>query len=285
MEFIKNYAGNDVLRKSFNQLAVKTFELDFEDWYQNGYWGEHYIPYSILSENKIIANVSVNVMDFIFNGEEKHYIQLGTVMTEEGYRNRGLIRRLINEIEKDYADKTDGFYLFANDSVLNFYPKFGYEKAVEYQYRKEVRVQEPKSVIQIPMKDKNDWRILEKAIKSSVPNSRFEMADNIGLVMFYITKFMQENVYYSNQHDAYIIAEVEDDKLFIHNIFAKEKVELNEIINAFGKNIKCVILGFTPFDEQTYSVQEVKEKETTLFVKNIDDFKNLKLMFPTLSHA
>ena len=38
---IKNYKDNDALRKSFNELAMKTFDISFEDWYQNGYWGEN----------------------------------------------------------------------------------------------------------------------------------------------------------------------------------------------------------------------------------------------------
>ena len=45
-EVIKNYRNNDALRRSFNRLAGDTFGLDFEDWYQNGYWGENYNPYS-----------------------------------------------------------------------------------------------------------------------------------------------------------------------------------------------------------------------------------------------
>ncbi len=53
MEFIKDYAANDLLRKSLNELAVKTFGLDFEDWYQNGYWGDNYIPYSFLDSRQV----------------------------------------------------------------------------------------------------------------------------------------------------------------------------------------------------------------------------------------
>ena len=138
MELIKNYRDNEMLRKSFNALAMKTYGLDFEDWYQNGYWGEAYTPYSIVEEGKIVANVSVNTMDFILDGSRKHVIQLGTVMTDEAYRKKGYSRMLMEEVEKDYAGKTEGIYLFANDSVLDFYPKFGFERAFEYGYEKEM---------------------------------------------------------------------------------------------------------------------------------------------------
>ena len=71
---IKNYKDNEALRHSFNKLANKTYGLDFEDWYQNGYWGEKYNPYSIVKDGEVIANVSVNITDMMWNGMRKHFI-------------------------------------------------------------------------------------------------------------------------------------------------------------------------------------------------------------------
>lgn len=61
-------------------------------------------------------------------------LQLGTVMIDKKYRNMGFIKTIMQEIEKDYYDIVDGIYLFVNDSVLEFYPKFGYKKSTEYRY-------------------------------------------------------------------------------------------------------------------------------------------------------
>ena len=113
-KIIKNYRDDDLLRKDFSRLSKKVFSLDFEDWYQNGYWGDDYIPYSIIADGKIVANVSVNIIDMVREGVVRHYIQLGTVMTDEAYRNRGFIRKLMAEIEKDYSDKTQSLI----DSVI-----------------------------------------------------------------------------------------------------------------------------------------------------------------------
>ena len=54
-------------------------------------------------------------------------------MTDEKYRNRGLIRQIMEEIDKDYSEIVDGIFLFANDEVLDFYPKFGFQKSGEYE--------------------------------------------------------------------------------------------------------------------------------------------------------
>ena len=284
---VKNYHNNEALRLSFNELARKTFGLDFEDWYQNGYWGDNYNPYSIVDDGKIVANVSVNLIDILWDGCKKHFIQLGTVMTEKNYRNRGLIRQIMEEVEKDYGNSADGMYLFANDSVIDFYPKFGYRKAAEYQCSKNVSFTKDRSIIQIPMNNKKEWIVLEERIRHSAPFGNFDMTDNSDLIMFYVTKFMQENVYYDKQQDAYVIAEIEDDELLIHNIFSMQKVNLDKVIESFGKEIKHVTLGFTPDNKSGYTISEVMEEDTTLFIKGdgFDNFESSELMFPTLSHA
>ena len=151
MRIVKNYRNNDKLRESLNRLTEKTFGFNFEDWYKNGFWNDKYIPYSIVEDESVVANVSVNIIDINDHGVLKYYIQLRTVMTDENYRNRGYIRTLINDLFKDYGEKADGFYLFANDEVLNFYPKFGFVAAKEYQYSKEVDVISEKTVISMPM--------------------------------------------------------------------------------------------------------------------------------------
>ena len=137
MEIVKHYRDNPVLRSSFNRLAEAIFGLNFENWYQNGFWGDNYAPYSVLEDGEIVANVSVNRTDMWIEGSRKKLYQLGTVMTAEGYRNRGYIRAIMAEVDKDLAD-ADGVYLFANDSVLDFYPKFGFRKGREYACSKAV---------------------------------------------------------------------------------------------------------------------------------------------------
>ena len=286
-EMIKNYKDNESLRLSFNELAGKTFGLDFEDWYQNGFWRENYVPYSIVENGKVIANVSVNITDILWDGELKKFIQLGTVMTEENHRNKGLIRQLMEEVEKDYGTKVDGMYLFANDSVVEFYPKFGFKKALEYQYSKEVEITGEQTMKQVLMSNAQQWERLEKAMNENTFHGKFDMVNNNGLYMFYVSKFMQECVYYQEETDTYVIAEVDGNELMIHSIFSKNKVEPDDIINAFGSEIKKVTLGFVPENVSGYDMELVEEDDTTLFTKGValDGFTDKKLMFPTLAHA
>lgn len=284
MELIKNYRTNDKLRRSFNKLAENTFGISFENWYQNGFWNDLYIPYSIVKKEEVIANVSVNLIDISNDERTLHLIQLGTVMTKTEYRNQGLIRKIMTEIDKDFAHWIDRIFLFANDEVLDFYPKFGFEKAREFQYSKYVNITEKATIKHSPMKCRNEWNVLVQAINSSRFCGRFDMTNNSDLVMFYVSNFMQENIYYNEELRAYVIAEIDGDSLFIHNVFAESHVELDKIIASFGDRIKKVSLGFVPKDANGYDVKELKEDDTTLFVRGFS-FENKELMFPTLSHA
>lgn len=286
MELVKAYREKETLRKSFNALAGRTYGLDFEDWYQNGFWKEAYLPYSIAEKGEIVANVSVNITDFMWNGSKKHFIQLGTVMTDERYRGRGYSRRLMEEVEKDYAG-VDGIYLFANDSVLDFYPKFGFEKASEYGYEKEILADRERSILQVPMQEKAAWDGFARIVEKSLPCGRFAMVGNSGLILFYVTKFMRENVYYSKKHRAYLIAEEDGDEIFIHAVFSGTEVEPSDAAKTFGGGVRKIRLGFTPEHAEGYTMREVKEEDTTLFLKG-DGFSLWhadKLMFPTLAHA
>ena len=285
-EIVKHYRDNKTLRDSFNALAEKTFGLNFEDWYQNGFWKDNYDPYSVVIDGKVVANVSVNKTDMVIGGERKRIYQLGTVMTAEAYRNRGLIRSIMAEVERDTKD-ADGMYLFANDSVVEFYPRFGFRKGTEYGYTKAVDQTGENRMVNVPMVNAADWAVLGRAMEASAFQGGCDMAGNPGLIFFYVSQFMQEDVYYSAELDAHVIAELEDGNLLIHNVFCPKQIALEDVIAAFGSEVKQVTLGFAPAEAAGFEVHGLHEEDSTFFVKGagFDSFEAQKLRIPSLSLA
>lgn len=285
-QIVKGYRDDAALRASFNALAIRTFDIDFEDWYQNGYWTDKYNPYSVVLDGKVVSNVSVNTTDFEIGGQTKRYIQLGTVMTDEAYRNRGLVRRIMAEIFRDCADKADGIYLFANNDVLSFYPKFGFRTAKQYEYVKTLDAPGEALFAPVPMKTKTDWDKLEAKIKTGCAQSAFEMVGNSELNMFYVSKYMQENVFYSAELDAYAIAEMDGDTLTLDMVISDKPQDLNRIAAGFGGAIRHVVLGFTPKCAEGFVCREMDQDDRTLHVwGDMDILEEKKLMFPLLAHA
>ena len=77
------------------------------------------------------------------------------------------------------------------------------------------------------------------------------------------------------------------ENLCINQIIASHKVNLETVISSFGSEIKKVTLGFTPYDENGFTVEELYKEDCTLFVlgKDLENIENKKLIFPDLSHA
>ena len=76
LNYMKDYKNDENLRKSFNELATMVFGINFEDWYQKGFWNNRYIPFSYIDGDKVVANVSVNVLNLVINGEKKTQYKL-----------------------------------------------------------------------------------------------------------------------------------------------------------------------------------------------------------------
>lgn len=287
--FIKEFKDNVLLRNSYNALTKKTYGFDFEKWYQGGYWGSSYKPYSMMNGKNIVANVSASIMDCLVLGKSKKLVQIGTVMTDPAYRNQGLSRYLIEKVIGEWNGRCDMIFLFANDSVLNFYPKFGFEAVSEYQYFKEIKVHNDVIAAEkIDMSIDYNRKLVAERAAHSIPVSKLSVLKNAGLVMFYCTTYIRNKVYYLKEQDVIAIAEYNGDTLYLYDIFSMAKIDLDDVIKSLtNKNVKKVVLGFTPYDINGYHETLLQEEDTTLFVMKdkADLFKNNKLMFPVLSHA
>lgn len=287
--FIKDFKDNKLFRKSYNELTRKTYGFDFENWYQSGYWGSSYIPYSLLDGEEIVANVSVSIIKYKVLGEIKTFIQIGTVMTDSAYRNQGLDRYIMEKVIQEWKNKCDMIYLFANDSVLDFYPKFGFIAVREYQYSKEIKNDnEAIAAEKLDMSLAGSRKLVEERASHSISIQKLAMIKNVGLIMFYCTSFMRNNVYYLRGQDAIVIAEFEGDTLYLQDIFSVSKFDLDNVIKSLtNKEVKKVVLGFTPNDVDGYHAKLLQEKDTTLFVMKDKAalFQDNKLMFPVLSHT
>ena len=286
MNVIHGYRDDQALRESFNRLAEETFGLNFEGWYQNGFWKDNYDPHGVVIDGEVVSNVSVNRTDLMIGGKKYQILQLGTVMTAQAHRGKGYGRAIMEYIEGKYAD-ADGIYLFANDTVVDYYPRFGFRPAVEYAYRKTVSQSGENRAEQVIMDNADAWAKLAEAMERSEFREGCPMVDNPGLIFFYVSLFLQEAVYYIPHLDAWVIAEPEEGALTIHNIFAGEQVTIEAVAAAFGGEVKEIALGFAPDCAEGWEISEIHEEDTHFFVKGgiFGQFEEKKLRIPSLSHA
>ena len=283
-KLIKNPMGNDDTRAAYNALASETFGLSFEDWYQGGYFDSSHIPYTVFDDGKAVANISVNLMDVEYAGTMKKYIQLGTVMTKAEYRGKGLQRQIFNEIIKDFSGKFDTMLLFANKTVTEFYPKLGFEKAVEYFFEKNI-IPQTATVKKLDMSKTEDVQFFREHYEKGNSFSDFEVKNGFALEMFYLGGPYSENVFYIEKYDATVVAETDGNTVTCLDIFGGQGYSAEEIMSAFG--CEKLVMGFTPKDSTGFDIQPINDEDTVLFVysggENI--FSDKKLLFPLISHT
>ena len=286
--FVSNFKHDSKLRALFNKLTQDTYGFNFEFWHEAGFWGNQYIPYSLVHDGKMVSNVSISKMEFDIENEKKFGIQIGTVMTDKNYRHRGLNKYIMVRVLGEWKDRVDFIYLFANNTVLNFYPKFNFERVAEFQYSKTINSERStSSVKKLNMDDNKDRQLLVHAIYESIPIAKVAMRSNTGLIMFYCLTFMKESIYYLEELRAVVLADREGDTLHLNDVYSKEPVDLNEVIQVMSnKTIKKVVLGFTPLDTSGFEKNEL-EPDDVLFVykDHAEFFKGRSWRFPVLSHA
>ena len=308
---VTNLREDKAKRNSFFQLANKVFDLSLDAWYAGGFWTDRYLPYALVLGDRVVANVSVNRMETNWKGMRKTYLQIGTVMTDPDFRGRGFARSLIEKVLGDWNEKCDGIYLYANDTVLDFYPKFGFEKETEYSFSRPIDVAHDRMkgiaalggneaceaqsakcpafgpFRRLSMDASADRRILARCYRRGNPFSELPMLHNEGLLFFYCTGFLKEHVYYSAEYDAVAVMEQQGRTLFVHDFFGGQDFPLEALLHQLlMPGMNRIELGFTPLHTSDFSCAPIENDETLFVLKGKENpFHDAQVRMPSLSHA
>lgn len=230
--FARDYQEDDGLRRSMGMLCREIWGFDFEKMYQKDAWGVSFHPYTIFEGTRAISHISVTEMDFLLDGEVLHLVQLGTVMTAESSRGQGLSRYLLERILEDFRD-CDAMFLFANESVLDFYPKFGFEPADEFPrtVREDVLTCLKKDAGQaikaerfcVPASDEAEEMLL--SLSENCKNGcGFYPVNHRFLVRFYLnlldTFSIADSLYLLQDKKTVVFADLSKDRVVIRDIFS-----------------------------------------------------------------
>ncbi|MDA3847345.1 MAG: GNAT family N-acetyltransferase [Vallitaleaceae bacterium] len=272
-ELVTNYREDQNLRASFNALAKETFGINFDKWYELGLWTDVYKPYSLVLDGHIIANVSVNELKFSIGGQSYSALQIGTVMTKMANRGQGLGKRLMNYV-LDLYKGYDIIYLFSNKDAIGFYEQFEFQVYEQSAYvLKKAYV--PRSCVTTHLSIDNPVHrdMIVSYSDQRYPNELFEVRKASGITAFYATNVFPDNLYYIELIDAIIIASTEDGVLYLHDLIARTKVDMDEVIPLLiNQPVKEVRFAYTPDfrDDKLVKVPYVDE-DSTFFIKTKKD--------------
>lgn len=290
LSIISNYKDDEILRKSFNELANDVFGISFEHWYQKGFWDSNYICHSVVIHQKVVSNVSISKLNLIMGGVKRRAIQIGTVMTHPDYRGSGLSGVLMKHVLEVYQDECELFYLFANGSVHEFYPKFGFTPCSEANFSMKAA---PISIVNnglrlIDCANEEDLAIIHKILQVRAPvSNQFGISDNQGIFMFYALNVFPDSIYLWEDEEAVIVYQNEGNVLHLYDVVSKYNVDLVKLLSHISKSdTETIQFHFTP-DRFTELVNcERKSQSDLLFIKSNNELDlNFAFCAPLLSHA
>lgn len=288
-QLISDYKDNELYRKTFNDLAESIFDINFEEWYKQGFWNDKYVCYSYLDKNKVIANVSINKMDLIYQGNDYRALQIGTVMTHPDYRNQGLAQELINHVISKYEQDYDFFYLFANDAVLDFYPKFGFERVQESSFTVDATSLKKRNykIKKLNPDDELDFQLISRIVSNRVPlSSILDVKNSEDLLMFYLLIALRDAIYYIEELDAIVLYEQEEEDLYVLDIISTKKLDIVEVLGFLAnKKIETIHVSFTPEKNKYIDAAYIIETEDMLFMRPNLFTADPYFLFPATSHA
>lgn len=294
-QFDYDYKNTDFRREALNRMTKETWGFSFERWYQNGFWPDSCVPYSLFDLQKMVSHVTATIFTFALEGKTLKALQLGTVMTDPDYRGRGLSCWLIDRVLEDFEQQVDFVFLYANDSVLDFYPKFGFKRAPEFfavaeQTNKNRIAANKADVRKLDVTQQQDQQILMRIASQTTAQYRMTPLQNQSMLFLYSgfseLSFLENSLYYFPEMDAVAIASVKEDTLAVYDVLSPKKVPLDYIISSLSDSqTKRAELYFLPEELCGFSVFPLEQKDSTLFVRGTDLFFTKQLCLPVTSHT
>jgi GNAT superfamily N-acetyltransferase len=286
-KLIQNFKKDDGLRKKFNDLAISTFKLDFEPWYQNGYWTEAYRPFSFIYQDQMVSNASANIMKLNILGQPVNAIQIGTVMTHPDHRKKGLAKKLIETIIDNYQSSNDLIYLFGDTDAIGFYEKLGFKKVKETTFKTlYTNDSEPLELRHLDMTNPEDKDLFDVISSHQIPlSSDFMVYAKQSLSGFYGTLVLANHLYYDQVHKCIYAFKRNENYLDLFDIIQTQATSLDVHLSRLVKARETVHFHFTPGPLSTPVETDVLITDGELMVYDHTINFPDKFLFPMTSHA
>ncbi len=253
--------GSDpVYERHFNELVQAVFKFDFGHWFKLGVWDETYESYGLWLDGRLAAHTGLFKMDLLVAGRVYPTIQFSAVAVHPEFRKQGLAKIIFEHIFAKYPDTPA--LLFANESVLDFYPRFGFSPTDDFIAFADQQVDnEPASMVTPDQ--------CREIVENRRPHSQIlDCANGSSIRLFHLYGEFAEKLYRID--DVVIAAEADGDTLKIADIFSADPVKWRDLKPRLPfRDIRRVEFGFCP-DFLDVEYQWCKPDECNhFFTKNI----------------
>jgi predicted N-acetyltransferase YhbS len=274
--------------EAFIDYVPKVFaRASFRRWYALGGWDEGYAAFVLADGKEIVANASLQRMKIVLRGESITGWQLGAVGVVPHWRGRGLQREIMPRLLSS-VDEQDIVFLFANDTVLEFYPLFGFKRVVESVFAAEHSVQPASDPLRALSIDRaEDRALLARVAATAAPTTReFGARDYGGVLLWYWANFYDGCFYYCESEDAIIVAEHDGPTLRICDVLARTPFDLRPYLPRVAKEAaQSLGFGFTPGAWWPDARATADYTDSPLFIRGAHRLPDAPFKFPMLAQT
>jgi predicted N-acetyltransferase YhbS len=258
---------------------------DFSRWCTWGEWDEDYRAYAVCEGERVVANASLMRMRLLVDGDPVEAFQIGAMGCRTEFRGRGLARRAL-EAALDACGAAP-VMLFANDTVLDFYPRFGFERRTEHLFHaSHPIVPRGKPATEIDPANASVRTEIHRLIRDGAPLTMRFGARGWGSIIDW---------YYANgyarplrrlDNGALLSAGVEGDTLYIDAILSENRFDLAAFLpRLIDAPVAALRFGFTPELWFPAARPMAPDPEALLFVRGFARLPELPHKFPLLAQT
>ncbi len=284
-KYIKGYQANNGLMESYHDFTRRVFECDLVSWKNAGHWNDKYIPHSLIYNGRIIANISASVMRLQIAGKDIPAVQLGSVGVLPEYRGKGFSRILVEKVLEEYK-RFPLIFLFANHSVLDFYPKFGFKRVNESILQVDVPYccTQKHRAERISVDSEAIRRLLGTKLQySSVVDAR----GNQSVYWFHLMYNFSEGIYYIEDKDIVFIVKYQDDCAMVFDVLSESPIAFEDIREYIQtRDTRKVYFYFTPdWLLSDYKATSNEEGDGIMYVSGEFPVDIANFKFPVTAHT
>ena len=245
MPILFNNSNNKAYQRRLNALLSPIF-FDFTFWYDLNLWDERYESYGLALDNEdgpIVSNICVFKTKLLWRGKPTEALSVGAVCTDPQHRGKGYARLLMEHVMARYPNTP--MYLSANESVLDFYPRFSFRPVGEKLPVLVCAIDNPCPPVKLAFDDPKVARyVRERKVFSNV----LDCANTDSITMFHIHLGPYKACLYEIPAcQTLVVASQEGATLCLHGLFALRPVRWEELAAHLPfAGVGRVEFGFVP---------------------------------------
>jgi len=286
----ENYRDDDKLREAYYAYIKTVFpSADFKSWYERGYWPPEFIQYSLVKDGRVLSNVSVSKMNILLNGKTISGVQIGAVGTIPEFCRQGLSRYLMEHVIEKYQKAVDLIFLFANETVIDFYPKFGFTRHDESVFIAKSDIPKPEfAARKLEINNAGDMALVEDYLaRRQDLTVRFGARGYDKITLWHVLNLHPERLWYVEEDGVIVIANEKEGHLHVWDVIFSRPIDLSAVLPKIIKSdtIQSIRYYFAP-DVVGYGFDETEIiDDSPLFTLGEFDIGDGPLKFPATAQT